>query len=161
MCFECDDVGHKRSSCPHKRSSCHPAQATGCAVNSGLQVAQQSTEEAETGAPHHDLITNKKTVQESGQVTERSSGNTEGQTVEESKGSGQKQGGVIDTQTTEAESQSVVAGGLNTVNVENEDEEMLEDDALSQFSDTVLNEHQQSYSIQEINHFLNKSYGRQ
>lgn len=81
--------------------------------------------------------------------------------MEESKGSRQKQGGVIDTQTTEAESQSVAAGGLNTVNVENEDEEMLKDDALSQFSDTVSNEHQQSYSVQEINHFLDKSYGRQ
>lgn len=59
-CFECDDVGHKRSSYPHKQSSCHPAQATGCAVNSGLQVAQQSMEEAETGTSHHDLITNTK-----------------------------------------------------------------------------------------------------
>lgn len=37
-------------------------------VSSMLQVAQHSTEEAETGTLHHDLMSNK-TVQESGVLT--------------------------------------------------------------------------------------------
>lgn len=63
--------------------------------------------------------------------------------VKEDPSSGQRGG-----MTAAAVNQSTAAGSLNGVNAENEEEEMFEDDSLSQFSDILSeDELQQSRSL--------------
>ena len=171
-CFDCGDVGHKRSSCLHKGqaagsgtgeqqaagSSTGEQQAEDHAGSSGPLAAQNYTREIVTGTPHPDTLLKETT--ENSEVSDRNSGNVEAKGVEDNEGSGQTEGGESDIQTAEAESGA--AGELNTVNVEKEEEEeMLEDDSLSQFSDIVSQDDKQPYSVQEINYFLDEIYGRQ
>ena len=161
-CFDCGDVGHKRSSCPHKGqaagSSTGEQQAAGLAGSSSPLTAQNDTREIATSALHPDTLL--KEISENSEEKDRNSGDVEAKDVEDNEGSGQTEGGETDIQTAEAESGA--AGEPNTVNAEKEEEEeMLEDDSLSQFSGIVSQDDRQPYSLQEMNYFLDEMYGRQ
>ena len=87
-----------------------------------------------------------KEISENSEERDRNSGDVEAKDVEDNEGSGQTEGGETDIQTAEAESGA--AGEPSTVNVEKEEEEeMLEDDSLSQFSDIVSQDNRQPYSL--------------
>ncbi|XP_025765058.1 uncharacterized protein LOC112847526 [Oreochromis niloticus] len=54
---------------------------------------------------------------------------------------------------------SVISGSLSA---ENEEDDLLEDDSLSQCSDVVSqDDHQQLYSLEDINRFLDETFGMQ
>lgn len=162
-CFECGDVGHKRAACPHK------AQAAGGSGHAPLQQAagpsaggaQQGAEGAEHGTPNPEAP-QESTVQEKHEVRDERPDDTETQRAEESEGRGQTAG-----EAAVAESQSAAENELKKATVENddEDEDMLEDDSLSQFSDIVpqdiQEDQQQSYTLKDINYFLDETFGRQ
>ena len=167
-CFECGDVGHKRASCPHREQASsgtgeqqaessgtgeQQAESSGTGVQqgtdtdsavTGIPQVTQSAEVAETSTPYADSLNNGVTVQPA--VKEgRSSGQTEREMVE----------------TPVAENPSETPGELNG---EKEEEEVMEDDCLSQFSDLVSQDEQQqqqTYSLKEINNFLDETYGTQ
>lgn len=211
-CFDCGDVGHKRSSCPHKEQATGSTRSTGeqhnaderqapgeqnskkraaddlqtagekqatgkkravfaqsatgenqtegkqvegSAVNNEPHVVQSEMGETSYSVLYPDTDTKKKS--KNSEVTNQKSDNTEEQ-LSTTKNEGSGQTGVVgDTQSVEAESGA--ADELLVDNVEMEDEDM-EDDSLSQYSDIVSQDDKQLYSLEEVNQFLDETYGK-
>lgn len=149
-CFECGDVGHKRSSCPHREQA------------AGSSGAQQPEGEAGSGTSHTtqpaagDTATgDPQPAEQENEVNERDKHGVHGSDVNET----EAQPGCSHNEQEET-ADSVTAESCRR-NVEDEDDEMCEDDNLSQFSEAVSQDDPQSYTLQEINDFLDERYGRQ
>ncbi|CAI5685842.1 unnamed protein product [Oreochromis niloticus] len=186
-CFECGDVGHKRSSSPHKEQEvrgdtgdqeAHASGASGQerAVDAGTgeQPArsgadeQPSTSSAVIGEPlaaqgdrmevaasaPQAALEEQGIVQGTNEVEDGCDDIQDGESVEETQDSGQTK-----ATASEVGVLNVISGSLSA---ENEEDDLLEDDSLSQCSDVVSQEdHQQSYSLEDINRFLDETFGMQ
>ncbi|KAL3968041.1 neuroligin [Sarotherodon galilaeus] len=183
-CFECGDVGHKRSSCPHKEQEVRREQevhASGAseqerAVDAGTgdrparsgADEQPSTSSAVIGEPlaapgdgmevaasaPQAALEEQGVVQATNEVEDGCNDIQDRESVEDNQDSGQTK-----ATASEVGVASVISGSLSA---ENEEDDLLEDDSLSQCSDVVSqDDHQQSYSLGDINRFLDETFGMQ
>lgn len=149
-CFECGDVGHKRVACPHKAQAAEEAARHTDEVdpvNDPENVQSVDVEENEPQGAEEDVEVN---VENDNQIEE--SGFVNNETIET----------VVNNVRREDMENVASASGGNGVGSENiGDAEMRDDeDACSEFSDIGSQVMEDMYSLEEINDFLDTTFGK-
>lgn len=162
-CFECGDVGHKRAACPHRE----PRDGEGArAERTGQAGAEEpsQTQEKEDQRPNHSRDS------EAGETTEPQT-NYVNSTAESAQQAEVQTEETVECSVPAPEGEGEEhgcnsAGEGSSVQCEEQEQdnevEMGEDDTLSQFSDIsqdVAQDEPSPYTINEINDFLDSTYG--
>lgn len=197
-CFECADVGHKRSTCLHKEqamanngaddqqpdasqasASEQQAVAGRCiAVERGSDVRQCSTGEqpvseamqaANDSAACHSLVLPEKVIKTGIGIINIVLANdapVKGSVVGDDNLAERQIEDLIYEKSIEGANnetlvaKSIVTSSFSSLDVEEENEDVLDDDSSSQYSDIVPHERKQMYTLQEVNDFLDDMYNR-
>ena len=165
-CFECGDVGHKRSSCPHREQVAgssgvqRPEGEAGSGTSHTVRPAAGDTAAGELRpAAGNTAAGEPRPAEQENEGNERDNHGVHGSDVNETEAQpGCSHNG--QEETAEGGQDSVTAESCSR-NVEDDEDEMCDDDSMSQVSETVSQDDPQSYTLQEINDFLDESYGRQ
>lgn len=143
-CFECGDVGHKKLSCPHK------------AGTSG-EYARPSTSAVAVNSPEEALPS---VVEERDAQSVEQSDSENGQNEKDVTELEMSENGVINDNVNEPVYDVVADVNDDSKREENCDLDMKDDDTLSEISDVGSQLAGEVYTLQEINDFLDKTFGK-
>lgn len=164
-CFECGDVGHKRLACPHKVQ-----------VQVAVEVARRTDEVDPVDDPENvqsvdveenepqgaEEVVEENETQGAEEAVELNEEN-DNQIEESVDVSNEITGTVVNNVRSEDMEHAASSGGNNVGSSKSEingDAEMRDEDALSEFSDIGSQAIEDMYSLEEINDFLDTTFGK-